>query len=59
MSPPIFLTASTISVQRRAGTSPAPYHIQRAVGGIKYVGFRDPDGNTWTLPKITPCPSRG
>jgi len=26
------------------------------VGGIKYVGFRDPDGNTWTLQEITPRP---
>ena len=51
--PPIVRTASTISVQRRAGTNPAAYHIQRAVGGTKYAGFRDPDGNTWTLQEIT------
>ena len=34
----------------------AAYHIQRAVGGIKYPSFRDPDGNTWTLQEITPRP---
>ena len=38
------------------GAENAAYHIQRAVGGIKYPGFRDPDGNTWTLQKITPRP---
>ena len=54
--PPIVRTASTISVQRRAGTSPTTYHIQRAVGGIKYAGFRDRDDNTWTLQEITPRP---
>lgn len=24
------------------------------LGGIKYAGFRDPDGNTWTLQEIPP-----
>ena len=52
LSPPIVRTASTISVQRQAETSPAAYHIQRTVGGMKYAGFRDPDGNTWTLQQI-------
>ena len=31
------------------GAENAAYHIQRAGGGIKYPGFRDPDGNIWTL----------
>jgi hypothetical protein len=22
------------------------------LGGMKYAGFSDPDGNTWTLPEI-------
>lgn len=38
------------------GAENAAYHIQRAVGGNKYAGFRDPDGNTWTLQEITPRP---
>ncbi|WP_310393639.1 VOC family protein [Hymenobacter sp.] len=24
------------------------------LGGMKYAGFRDPDGNTWTLQEIPP-----
>jgi predicted enzyme related to lactoylglutathione lyase len=30
----------------------------RDLGGIKYAGFSDPDGNTWTLQEIAPA-SRG
>ena len=56
LPPPTIRTASTISVQRQAGTSPTTYHIQRAVVGIKYADFRGLDGNTWTLQEITPRP---
>ncbi|ALW83817.1 glyoxalase [Hymenobacter sedentarius] len=28
--------------------------IQDLGGGMKYVGFQDPDGNTWTLQEMPP-----
>ena len=36
-----------------AGRGVAIAEIQN-LGGIKYAGFRDPDGNTWTLQEIPP-----
>ncbi|WP_046246066.1 VOC family protein [Hymenobacter terrenus] len=36
-----------------AGRGVAMEEIQD-LGGIKYAGFRDPDGNTWTLQEISP-----
>ena len=26
------------------------------MGGVQYAGFRDPDGNTWTLQQLSPRP---
>jgi catechol 2,3-dioxygenase-like lactoylglutathione lyase family enzyme len=36
-----------------AGRGVAVGEIQDLGGGIKHAGFRDPDGNTWTLQEIT------